>query len=165
MKRRDFNLLKNILIGIAILAVYFIWLFNSNAYSEARESYLMVTKEKITVSGNFLDTEKFEMDRDAGEIADGYGYKYSFVTKDGRTIESTGWNYGELPTNIEIEYISDSPNINRIKGVLSNEESFTDWLKNKVVFKLFGFSIFVFFSYHCIKSGIDEYKKSKSKSC
>lgn len=158
-KNPKYNLIQNIGLGIAILAVYFWWLFDSNAFTEAREGYLMLTKEKITVSGQFVDTEKFDMDEGGGEIADGYGYKYSFLTQDGRTIEDTGWNYGELPNNIEIEYISDNPNISRIKGLRKNDNNFTDWVQHQLLWKLLGLSICIFFSYRIIKGGIGEWKQ------
>lgn len=152
------DLLKNLALGVAVIAVYFWWLFSSNAYSVTREAYMMVTKDKTTVSGKFINTEKFDMDEGGGEIADGYGYKYSFITQDNRTIEDTGWNYGELPQNIEIEYISDNPNISRVKGLLQNENTLTEWFQHKVLFKLLGLIFCSFISYMFIKSGINGYK-------
>lgn len=156
-----YYLIKSIGVGVLIMGAYFFWLFNSGAFSEARESYLMVTKDKITVSGKFIDTEEFEKEMGEGKTANAYGYKYSFKTKDGRIFEDTGWNYGELPTNIEVEYISDNPNRSRIKGLWQNEETIGDWFEHQILLKLFVLIIFIFFTYIWVKGGITEYRKSE----
>ena len=160
-KTPKYYLMKSIGVGVLIMGAYFFWLFNSGAFSEVRESYLMVVKDKITVSGKFLDVQEFDKELQEGESAPAYGYKYSFKTNDGRTFEDTAWNYGELPTNIQIEYISENPDMSRVKGLWQNPETLKEWFTDKVALKLLGFLVCGFFAYTWVKGGIVEYNKAK----
>ncbi|GGW37308.1 hypothetical protein [Arenibacter certesii] len=174
-KSEKIDSILNILYGLAILAIYF-WLISGPTLQGVIDEYLIITQEKITTKGQIIQADEFEDEIESNEsrtmeIVNGYSYTYSFLTSDGRKIERLSGNYGELPLDknlkdipydVEIEYVSKSPEINRIKGLWSNNTDLFQWFWQKVLFKFIVFIICLVISFLFIKGGVNSCLKSNN---
>jgi hypothetical protein len=172
-RRAKFDLMKSIFYGIAIIAAYF-WLISGEDIKEVRDEYLILTKEKVVTKGQITNAEEFEEEIEINDgrnikIVNGYTYKYAFLTLQGKKLENNSGNYGELPLDkelndvpydVEIEYVIEKPEINRIKEVWSNNTNLFDWFRREVLFYLLGLLFCLFISSVIIKTGITDYRKN-----
>jgi hypothetical protein len=172
-KKEKLSLIKSIMIGVAIPTIpIFIWLVSS--FSPIND-YLLITNS-TTTNGTITKAEEFI---DVAENNDGrtsehyyyYVFDYSFNLPNGIKIESSGQEYGTLPDylsdlsnnpyQVEVEYLSDNPKVNRIKGLDSNDTTILQWIRHKVVF---GATIILFLCYWgftIIKGGFKKYNGGK----
>jgi hypothetical protein len=139
--------------------------------NEMTDEYKIITGDKNIVIGKITDAKEFEeeVEKSNGDIqmANGYSYTYIFQTIDNQEIQAHGWNYGELPLEkaltevpyqIEVEYLTADPNLNRVYGLWSNNSSLWEWFKHKVLLKLIGLIFCLYISYVIIKEGIETFK-------
>ena len=170
IKGSKFDLLINIVGGVSLLVFYF-WIISDGAIQEVIDDYLIITQEKTVTKGLIIKAEEFEdiIETNEGrtvEVVNGYYYIYTFSTLNNKKIEVQGGNYGELPLKktindipyeIEIEYLNEKPEINRIKGQWSNNTSLWSWFRRMILFKIVVLIVCLFISYEVIKRGIEKF--------
>jgi len=159
-----FNLIKGCFWGtIALLAA--IWFMSSQMKVNPYHEYLLMN-EGITTKGVITNTGEDIDDNDRGGAEYSHYYTYSFTTKEGKTIESSGSGYGQLreefvdldePYPITIAYLKKDPEINEIKENLS--DSLFEFILRKVVLGLLLLSLFCSIGFLIIKGAIKDYVK------
>lgn len=166
------SLMKSVLFGLSI-PVFCIWLLvdhfsNSNEIAD----YLLITGEKFIAKGYITNAEEFTgvVESNDGRTLDeyySYSIEYEFITNNGVKIENKRAQCGELPLEkqlndipyeIEIEYLPERPFINRVKGLLSNNETLWEWFRHEILIKLFIFSICLVLTIIIVKNGVMDYR-------
>lgn len=136
-----YSFIKSIIFALAFPIVgFWVWYTASgNPFNE----YLLITKSK-TIKGFIVKAEEFD---DVIEKNDGrtstlvhkYNYDYWFTLPEGKTISGSGTENGTLPEylndlentpyRIDVEYLSDKPEINRVKGMPSGNNTVYQWIR------------------------------------
>jgi hypothetical protein len=134
-----YYLIKNCFWGVvaSIAAFWFIFsIIDVNPFHE----YLLITKG-ITTNGFIINSEEYE---DEVDIPDSQGggsepvtvdnYKYTFITQDGEVINNWSSDLGYIkvftgkPLPIQVEYLSNNPEINRVKDMTNQCNTIAEFL-------------------------------------
>lgn len=168
------KLFRAIALGLAITA-FGLWVVDDVFKSSVINDYLLITKKKAVTKGFITKAEEFTEtieDADLNPVgeATGYLFEYTFTLPDGQEIKSSGDQYRELPLEkslndipyeIEIEYLSDNPKINRVKGLWSNEETVMSWFRKNILKSLIVFLIILAVGIFYVKNAIKQYQLAK----
>jgi hypothetical protein len=171
LTKSESSLAKGILWGAGITVGY-IWLLSGTDLQKVCDEYRILREPKAIVSGQIISAEEFseEVEKNDGrriDIVHGYSYKYNFQTLNHQDIVAEGWNYADLPLKkslndipyrIEVEYVIEKPELNRINGLWSNDPSLFEWFKRHVLLKLLGLVFCGYLSIRLIKGAVDEYR-------
>ena len=150
-----YKLVRNTALGLAIPFVG-IWIWTGVSGNPWHE-YLLITDSQIAngfITSVEEDSEPVEQnDRYVGTRYY-YIFEYNFTLPNGRTIESIGSEEGELPSHltnvqnkpypIEVEYLAENADVNRVKGLPNAHTSVYEWLRYTM---LMGLIVFLFCSY------------------
>lgn len=126
-----------------------------------------VAKGQITQADEVEDYVETNNDRKVERTLD-FHFEYTFKLPNGKTVTSYGSEVGALPDDlldvkekpfiIEVEYLANNPETNRVKASWTGEKSLFGWFRNKF---LGGFLIFLFccwWGFIVIKDGKNNYK-------
>lgn len=178
-RKIQFAFSKSIFLGIAfpIVAMYF-W-FNSRG--NPLNEYRLITNPTTAIG--FIN--KIEQESDVVEYNDSrsaaevyfYIYEYTFKLPNGSIILGGGTLNGDIPEyladvenkpyQVIVEYLSNNPNVNRVKGFSNAKTNVYEWFRYTL---LVGVIVLIFFSscgFIIIKSGLKEYRGGlqKLKKC
>ena len=167
--KMKFDLIRNIVIGLTIPIVgTWIWFNSSN---QPFDEYLLITNSQ-TVKGFITEVEEQSeiVEYNDGRSADllyFYYYKYNFTLPNGKIITNGGKENGTPPDYlvdvtikphpVEVEYLSDDPEINRLKGLPSRNKTIYEWLQHDVFIGVIILAGCSFFCILIIKNGVKEY--------
>lgn len=169
-RRIQYIFSKSLFLGIAIpIVAMWLW-FNSkgNPFNE----YRLITNPTTAIG--FINKVELESDvvdyNDSRSAAEVYFYLYEFTFKlpNGSIIHGGGTLNGDIPENLAdvenkpyqviVEYLSNNPNVNRVKGFSNAKTNVYEWLR----YTFFGGIIVLMLSSYCsfiiIKSGLKEYR-------
>ncbi len=168
-KKVELRLIKSIMVGVSIPTIaILIWLVSSLS---PIKDYLLITNS-TTTTGTITKAEEFS---DVAETNNGrtseqyyfFVFDYSFVLPNGNKMESSGQEYGTLPDylselssnpyQVEVEYLSDNPKENRIKGMDSNDNTILQWIRHKVVIGAIIILLCCYWGFSIIGNGFKEY--------
>jgi hypothetical protein len=169
-KRIQFSFAKSIFWGIAIPTVG-MWMWFSS-YDNPFNEYRLITNP-TTVNG-FIN--KVEQESDVVEYNDSrsaavvyfYYYEFTFKLPNGRTIQGGGKENGDIPEyladvaktpyQIIVEYLSDNPKVNRVKGMESGNKTLYAWLRYPILMGIIVLLLCSYFSFMIINGGLKEYR-------
>ncbi len=177
-KNQKLNLAKSISFALVISLGCIYLIYDSNSLEKISNDYQLITQEKATIKGKIIEAEEFENviesnDSRTVDIAYGYTYSYQFTLPSGVLIESEGGNYGELPAGkqlndipyeVDIEYLPENPQINRIKNLWSNNETLLELFRTEILLKLVVLLVCLYLSFISLKKSIRTYKET-SETC
>jgi hypothetical protein len=163
-----FNLLKSILFGLLFPTV-FCWFF---IWDPIEKDFRLIVQKKIVTNGIITKAKFFEdvvgtYDEEYVNV-DGYEFSYTFFSNKGESFTNESFTNGELPNDqqisqipfqVNIEYLEENPKINRIVGLLENNESLLDILRHELVMPLLLFIFCCYIAFKIIKRGAIKYKK------
>src|ERR1019366_4062007 len=168
-----FKLIRSFCFGLGIPTIAaLIWLASS---SSPINDYLLITncttaKGYITKSEQKSEVIEFNDGRSSG-IRYYYFYEYRFTLPNGKIMKSGGYEDGDLPeyfTNlgtepyqVVVEYLSDNPKVNRIKGMDSSDNTILEWLEHKIVLGAIIILLCCYWGYTIIKNGLKQYASTK----
>ena len=163
-----FNLLKSILFGLLFPNV-FCWFFICDPIEK---DFRLIVQKKIVTNGIVTKAKFFEdvvesYDEEYLNV-DGYEFSYTFFSNKGESFTNESFTNGELPNDqqisqipfqVNIEYLEENPKINRIVGLLENNESLLDILRYELVMPLLLFIFCCNIAFKIIERGVIKYKK------
>lgn len=156
---------KGLFLGIAaiIAAIAFVYNIGGNPYHE----YLLM-KNGVTAVAVITDISRDSEAKDAGGNTYYYDYAFTFVLPNGNKIHSNQQLSGdspqetpEVPSAIEIVYLSNRPEINKIKRTLSDNTFELLW--RKVGLGILLLLIFSSIGFAIIKNSYQEYLIGKQQ--
>jgi hypothetical protein len=165
------KLTVSILTSLGILALC-LWLLLGSDLQSIKDEYRLIVGDKAKVTGRIIKAEEFqdyakELERGITREVSGYLYTFAFQPRGHDVIEVDGWNYGELPLDkglgdipyeVQVEYLVDDPALCRIIGLWSNHLSVGEWFKHHILFKLLGLLFCIYICYRLVQSGIVQYR-------
>lgn len=168
-----FDLIKSILFGL-VFPAFFCWLTicDPKFLNPIERDFRLILQKKIVTNGMITKAEGFEefveVSDTKSEYVDGFEYSYEFFSLDGKKITSDGFTYLELPNNkeisqipfqVNIEYLEENPEINRIAGLRENNQNLWDMLRKTLLLPLLLFIFCGYFTFKIIQRGLLKYKK------
>ncbi|MDP1727974.1 MAG: hypothetical protein Q8M15_14410 [Bacteroidota bacterium] len=174
-RRIQFRFVKSIFWGLAIPTIG-IWMWFSS-YDNPFNEYKLITSSESTKG---LIT-KVEPESDLVEYNDSrrsavvyfYYYEFNFTLPNGKFITSGGKEGGDIPnylTNVdnvpypvEVEYLTDNPEINRVKGMSSGNKTIYEWFRYPILMGVVVLLICSYFGYLIFKGGLKDYKAELSQ--
>jgi len=174
-KKIQFSFFNCIFVGIAIPIVG-MWMWFSS-YDNPFNEYRLITN---STSANGLIT-KVEQQSDVVEMYEGktygfvhsYIYEFTFKLPNGRTIQGMGKEDGyipeflndtsNLPNKIIVEYLSDNPKVNRVKGMESGNKTLYEWLRYPIFIGITVLLICLYIGSIIIKGGLKVYRTELQK--
>lgn len=101
-------------------------------------------------------------------VAHFYNYKFYFALKNKLIIVGEGKEGGYIPDylvnvdtepyKVQVKYLADKPEINKIKGMQDDHTSLFEWFKSTFLIGFVFFLVGVYLGYLIIKSAIKKYK-------
>jgi hypothetical protein len=98
-----------------------------------------------------------------------FTFEYSFTLPNGESITSYGSEPGPLPDDlrnisekvkqVEVEYLPNNPQTNRIKAMWTGEKSILQWFRHRFVIGFLVFLFFCYWGYLIYKGGRKNYSK------
>jgi hypothetical protein len=168
-KRIKLSFSKSIFWGIAIPIVG-IWMWFSS-YNPINE-YKLITNAS-TANGSIIKVEQesdvveYNNDRSAG-IVYFYYYEFTFGLPNGKTIQGWGKENGEIPSflrdvenipyQVIVEYLSDNPRINRVKGMESVNNTLAAWYRYTILPGIIVLLLCCYFGFKIIMGGLKKYR-------
>jgi len=165
------NLLKSIIIGLAIPVVA-VWLWYGSSSNNPINEYLLITKSETT-EGFITNAEQHEEEVEANDgrtsgIKYSFSYDYTFTLPDGKIINSYGVEDGSrLPDNmqdiatkpykVEIQYLPNNPEVSRVKDFLWHNSTVYEWIRFNILLGLIILIVCICIGYAIIKAGIKKY--------
>jgi hypothetical protein len=169
-----YNLIKNCFWGViaSIVAVWFVgYSIKVNPYYE----YMLITKSKVT-NGFIIRIEEYEDEVDVPDSQGGGSepvtvdnYEYTFSTQDGKVINNWSSDLGYIknftgrPLLIQVEYLPDNPEINRVKDETSQCKTLGEFVWSRLVLGMLLLLMFLSIGFTLIKNGIKEYLAENKK--
>lgn len=169
-KKIKLNLVKSIIIGLAIPIVA-VWLwYNSNNNNPINE-YLLITQSKTT-KGFITNAEEYEeeVDQDSGPsgIKYSFSYDYNFRLANGKVIYAHGSEDGShlpddmqdvssKPYEVQVQYLPNNPDVSRVKNFLWHNETVYEWFRFNILLGLIILIVCLYIGYLIIKPGIKKY--------
>ena len=169
-KRVQFTFAKSIFWGIAI-PIIGMWMWFSS-FDNPFNEYRLITnpttaKGLINKVEQQSDVVEYNDSRSAA-VAYFYYYEFTFKLPNGRTIQGGGKENGDIPEyladvantpyQIIVEYLSDNPNVNRVKGMESGKMTLYEWLRYPMFIGLIVLLLGSYFGFMIIKGGLKEYR-------
>ncbi len=169
-----YNLIKNCFWGViaSIVASWFVfYLTGGNPFHE----YLLITKG-LTTNGFIINSKEYEDEVDVPDSQGGgsepvtvENYEYTFSTQDGKVINNWSSDLGYIknftgrPLLIQVEYLPDSPEINRVKDETSQCKTIGEFVWRRLVLGMLLLLMFLSIGFTLIKVGIKEYLAESKK--
>ncbi len=170
-KELKFQLVRGILfaISIPVIGLYLWYNYSETPLNEFR----LITDSKIA-NGHLTnvesDSEYVETnDGRSGGMAYFYFYEYKFTLPTGQEYSSGGKEDGDIPEKlktvakepfpVEVEYLENNPNVNRVKGMPSNTSTLYEFFRFTILKGLVVLSICLYISIKIIKSRLNTYRK------
>ena len=169
-----FNLIKNCFWGVVAISVAF-WIVSYAMKVNPYHEYLLITKG-ITANGFITKAEEYE---DEVDIPDAQGggseavtkvyYEYDFTTEagkiiNGRSSELEGiQDFKGKPIPIQVEYLKDNPDINRVKDATSQCKTIGEFIWRRICLGTLLLLMFSAFGLYMIRRGIKDYLGTKRK--
>lgn len=164
--RIKFDYIKSIITGLAIPIGYLLfWCF---FYPDTINEFMLLTEKTKVVTGQVTKAKQIEDyvetndDRKIERKLD-FDFEYTFKLPDGKLVTSFGSESGALPDElanvkdkpfpVEIEYLADNPERNRVKADWTGEKSLFQWFLHSFII---GFLILLFccwWGFQIIKNG------------
>ncbi len=157
---------KSVLLSLIIPVVYLsLWII---LIPSTFNEYLLLTHKTKIINGFVTKAEEIS---DYVEAYEGkktiktlyFNFEYSFKLPDGATLNTYGSEDGALPEilsnvhtepyPVQIEYLSNNPETNRIIASWTGEKSLFGWFRRKVTIGLLGFIVCCFWSYSIFIKG------------
>lgn len=169
-KRIQFRFIKSIFWGLAIPTIG-VWMWFSS-YDNPFNEYKLITN---SVSAQGFIT-KVEQESDVVEYNDSrssavvyfFIYEFNFTSPNGKVITNRGKEDGDIPEYlanidnepypVEVEYLSDKVEVNRVKGMLSTRTTIYEWFRYSILMGIIVLSICAYFGYTIFKTGLKDYK-------
>ncbi len=169
-KRIQFSFAKSIFWGI-IIPIVGMWMWFSS-YNNPLNEYNLITNP--TTANGFINKVKQESDvveyNDSRSATVVYFYYYEFTFKlpNGRTIQGGGKEFGDIPEyladveytpyQVIVEYLSENPKVNRVKGMESGNKTLYEWLRYPILMGIIVLLLCSYFGFTIIKTGLKEYR-------
>ncbi|XVJ64731.1 MAG: hypothetical protein HEQ40_00620 [Lacibacter sp.] len=169
-RRIKFDYIRSIITGLAIpIGCLLLWYF---FYPSTLNEFLLLTHNTKVAPGQITKAEEIEdyvetnNDRKIERTLD-FNFEYTFRLPDGKSVTSFGSEVGALPEElanvkdkpfaVEVEYLTDNPETNRVKAAWTGEKSLFQWFRHKFII---GFLIFLFccwWGFRVLKDGKKNY--------
>jgi len=176
-KKIKFDYIKSILTSLAI-PIGYLWLWYVY-YPSTLNEFLLLTNKSEVANGYITKAEEIE---DYVEFYEGrriektldFNFEYIFTLSNGKTITSYGSEVGALPDvlsnvsskpyAIQIEYLPDNPETNRVKASWTGEKSLFQWFRQKVFIELIIFILCCSLALAIFKTGKKNYQNEISEN-
>ena len=160
-----------------IIPFGYLWLWYI-FYPATVNEYLLLTNKSEIANGYITKAKEIE---DYVDVYEGrstvktldFNFEYTFILPNGESINSNGSEVGALPDflsnvsskpyPIQIEYIPNYPETNRVKATWTGEKSLFQWFRRKVAIELLIFIFFCYWGYKIFKDGKHNYKVKMSE--
>ena len=170
-RRIKVDYIRSIITGLAIpIGCLLLWYF---FYPSTLNEFLLLTHNTKVAPGQVTKAEEIEdyvetnNDRKIERTLD-FNFEYTFKLPDGKLVTSFGSEVGALPDElanvkdkpfpVEVEYLRDNPETNRVKAAWTGEKSLFQWFRHKFII---GFLIFLFccwWGFKVLKDGKKNYR-------
>jgi len=163
-----YDLIKQCFIG-AIIVVAAFWFVGYSIKVNPYYEYMLITNSKVT-NGFIIRVEEYEEEVDVPDSQGGGSepvtidnYKYTFKTQDGKIINNWSSDLGYIenftgePLPIEVEYLPDSPEVNRVKDKTSQCKTIGEFIWRRLGLGILLLLMFSSIGYHFIRMGIKDY--------
>jgi hypothetical protein len=172
MNLSKIKLLLNILAGLAVPLVFVYWLSSDGVLKRIIHEYKLLTKELLIAQGQIISAVEFDHEIETGnkvKSVDGYSFEYTYTVIDSVfVIRGSTYFYlpddkspNDIPYNVQIEYVIDSPHISRIKDYDDNYSSLWEWFRLAVLGKLLGLIGTIVAAYYIIENGMSIYQERR----
>lgn len=170
------NLIKSIIIGLAIPIVA-VWLWYNSSNNNPTNEYLLITQSKTTegfITNAGEREEEVEPDNGPSGIKYSFSYDYTFRLPNGKIISAYGVEDGSRlpddmhdlaikPYKVEVQYLPDNPEVNRVKDFLWHNSTVYEWFRFNILLGVIILIVCSYFGYLIIKAGIKKYSMEMKK--
>lgn len=171
-----FDYIRSIVTSL-VIPIGYLWLWFI-CYPSTVNEFLLLTNNSEIANGYVTKAEEI---KDYVEVYEGrkiektldFNFEYTFTLPNGNNVTSFGSEVGALPDilsnvslkpyPVQVEYIANNPETNRVKATWTGEKSLFQWFRHKVIIGLLIFLAFCYWAYRVFKDGKKDYKTEITK--